>query len=1063
MRHLFFLGACLLSGMAFGQFKQLSEQHAVPLNYDQARLDALAESLIVPSAKSSTTPTSQRQPWSTLELPSLLHRSGSAHELAAPAVSGPAPGRRSVAQSAIVNGLYSLEAAAVVDAVLPGFAKALRVNRQNLMITGETQGDDGVRHIQLQQRHLGLTVYGGQLVLHAHPDGRTHLTGSIVSVEFDASIEDHLSPTRALELAESDLGYQDNLAMEPGLAAKLVDHLSHDAPELMWLPRDNSVQLVYRAELSPTLAEHLVLFIDAYTGEVLDQYSKVCTLLDEFTQQRLSGGPTTKSTLPSIKVSELTRGTSGCGGTGWSFRAPFYQQSLPGPRTASAIDLLGQVRTLQTYEGNQGAFYLIDATRPMYTGATNVPGDEEGALVVANARNSYPDQSFRPVYASSSNNDWSDRAEVSAHYNGEQSYEYFRTVHGRNSLNGAGGSITAFVNVVDENGAQMDNAFYSNGLLFYGNGDRAFTSLAASLDVAGHEMSHGVINFSSDLEYRNESGALNEHFADVFGVMIDRDDWTLGEDIVRPSEFPSGALRSFIDPTQGGNSLGDAGYQPGHYNDRYTGAQDNGGVHINSGIPNRACYLMAQTLGRAATESLYYDVLTNYLTRTSQFVDYRNALQAASAMRWGQGSSEWNAVVAALDAVGIPGSASGGGGTGQPNDQQTNPGTQLVAHADAAEQLVQLIDLAGNVIITDITPSAIPASRVSISDDGSQAFLVTDQGDINQIFINYANNTVSDNIISGDLDNDGVGDIRNVALSRDGGRLAYISTALDEIVFVLDIASGQTQTFRLYTPGSNGEPIYTVDYADVLEWDYSGENLFYDALNTLTGTDGLSYTNWDIGQINVYRNRDGFADGQVRKLFGTLAEDQSVGNPSLAKNSEQIIAFDLLEGSEYFTLATNVITGEFGNIWQGDRLGWPSYTADDQRVVFNATAQSGGEVIAIADVDASKLNRQGDARLLQSNAYRATAFANGQRVISAVSDLKSGAPWTIVPNPTAGRVRILRMVDVESSDSPFYVYDAAGRQVASFASQSLELDLSSLPAGEYIVQQGSRSMKVLRR
>ena len=85
--------------------------------------------------------------------------------------------------------------------------------------------------------------------------------------------------------------------------------------------------------------------------------------------------------------------------------------------------------------------------------------------------------------------------------------------------------------------------------MFYGNGKNAFSSpLAKAQDVGGHEMSHGVIQNTANLEYVNQSGALNESFADVFGAMIDRNDWKMGEDIVNTSVFPSGALRDLEDP-----------------------------------------------------------------------------------------------------------------------------------------------------------------------------------------------------------------------------------------------------------------------------------------------------------------------------------------------------------------------------------------------------------------------------------------------------------------------------------------------------------------------------------
>ena len=199
----------------------------------------------------------------------------------------------------------------------------------------------------------------------------------------------------------------------------------------------------------------------------------------------------------------------------------------------------------------------------------------------------------------SNNNAWGGAPEgVSAHYNAGQSYEYFLTVHGRNSINGAGESIVSVVNVADENGNSLGNAFYNGLAIWYGNGDNTFFPLGRALDVAGHELTHGVVENSANLIYQNESGAMNESFSDIFGAMIDREDWLIGEDVVRPGVFPGGALRSLEDPHNGA-SFGDLGrgWQPKHTNERFTGSEDNGGVHINS------CLLYTSPSPRDATLS----------------------------------------------------------------------------------------------------------------------------------------------------------------------------------------------------------------------------------------------------------------------------------------------------------------------------------------------------------------------------------------------------------------------------------------------------------------------------
>jgi bacillolysin len=229
-----------------------------------------------------------------------------------------------------------------------------------------------------------------------------------------------------------------------------------------------------------------------------------------------------------------------------------------------------------------------------------MPNDPNGVLWTIDAFNTSPSKSnFRFDHILSANNTWPNKTAVSAHYNSGKSFEYFRTVHNRKSINGTGGNIVSLINVADDDGSSLGNAFWNGAAMFYGNGDSAFRELARGLDVAGHEMSHGVIQSTANLEYQGESGALNESFADIFGAMIDRDDWLIGEDVVRTNAFPSGALRSLENPHNGAATNDfNRGWQPKHYNERFTGTADNGGVHINSGIPNHAFFRFATAVGK---------------------------------------------------------------------------------------------------------------------------------------------------------------------------------------------------------------------------------------------------------------------------------------------------------------------------------------------------------------------------------------------------------------------------------------------------------------------------------
>ena len=174
---------------------------------------------------------------------------------------------------------------------------------------------------------------------------------------------------------------------------------------------------------------------------------------------------------------------------------------------------------------------------------------------------------------------------------------------GRNSLDGEGGNIIGIINMNDsETGGPMDNAYWNGAYMAFGNGNKILKPLAGALDVIGHELGHGVIDKTAGLVYRDQSGAMNESFADIFGAMIDREDWQIGEDITKPEVFPSGALRDLSNPHNGYISSKEDNWQPAHTSEIYTGEEDNGGVHINSGILNFAYYKYATATSKEEAE-----------------------------------------------------------------------------------------------------------------------------------------------------------------------------------------------------------------------------------------------------------------------------------------------------------------------------------------------------------------------------------------------------------------------------------------------------------------------------
>ncbi|MFM8704782.1 MAG: M4 family metallopeptidase [Planctomycetia bacterium] len=246
-------------------------------------------------------------------------------------------------------------------------------------------------------------------------------------------------------------------------------------------------------------------------------------------------------------------------------------------------------------------------------------------------------------------------------------FDFFHDLFGRNSLDDAGMTLISSVHVGESDGSgyqPMSNAFWDGSQMAYGDGDGVvFRRFTKSLDVVAHELTHGVQSFTSNLVYRGESGAINEHLADVFGVLVrqwragetaEKASWLVGAEIlvaaptrraIRDMESPGTAFTD--DPLLGTDP------QPAHMKQLYTGPADAGGVHLNSGIPNRAFVLAAPALGGPAWEvagRIWYEAMLQ-LSRTSRFGDLARLTAQIAADRFGQPTRK--AVAAAWKKVGL--------------------------------------------------------------------------------------------------------------------------------------------------------------------------------------------------------------------------------------------------------------------------------------------------------------------------------------------------------------------------------------------------------------------------
>nr|WP_232345388.1 M4 family metallopeptidase [Paenactinomyces guangxiensis] len=474
----------------------------------------------------------------------------------------------------------------------------------DLKVKGTEKDVLGMTHVRFQQMKNHVPVDGTEVLVHFD-------AGNVVRTvngSFDSKIDKMTFDTTADISKESALA----TAKEAVAAPEVLSY--KPTVELVVYPFKEDYYLTYKVNVNflGQSPGNWFVYVDAKTGKVVDKYN---ALMDAGQLKPARG--------------------SGIGVKGNHRILNISHKNVPGDHTGST-------------------FYLHDISLPAMDG-----------ILTYDFKNQWrsdtiplPGELFTDKDAA-----WKDdyqRAAVDAHYNSKMVYDYYLKEHGRNSIDGKGMAIKSTVHY----GQDYNNAFWNGYQMTYGDGDgKFFIPLSAGLDVAAHEMTHGVTTHSAGLLYRFESGALNEAYSDIFGALIDADDWEVGEDIMAPDAITSGrtSLRSLENPNkykvnEAYWQYGDgSGTYPSHMSQFYhlPITLDNGGVHVNSSIINHAAYLTGKQIGKEKLGKIYYRTLTMYLTPDSNFKDARIATIQAATDLYGTDSAEVQAVAAAFDQVGI--------------------------------------------------------------------------------------------------------------------------------------------------------------------------------------------------------------------------------------------------------------------------------------------------------------------------------------------------------------------------------------------------------------------------
>jgi len=702
-----------------------------------------------------------------------------------------------------------------------------------LVLHSVSVSETGKTRLRYRQNFRGIPVYAQELSVYIKPTGEiTTLRGNFRSTPRVSGTTPNLAAEDARKIVQA-------LHAEP---------VRFNQTELVILPTEErgDAKLAWRVEAYVGFAEGWHYFIDALSGNVIQQ------------------------------ISAIHRGAV----------------------VASGTDLTATTRTFTAWQSGS-AYYMIDVTRPIDDASTANPlaaPDANGNLVVYDCNSvdlGVTGNKCNGVEQSSSAASGWAPAGVSSLWNVYQTLDYYKTTHQRNSFNGSGGSINIYVNVVNGGGGTPDGAFWSglDNKMVIGAGGHSFKNLSYGLDVIAHEITHGVIDASAKLTYLGQSGALNESFADFFGAMVDRANWTLGESATLVSP---GYLRNMANPHLGVPECDVTQFaQPAHMSEYRnlpnTQAGDSGGVHCNSGIPNRAAFLVAEglsaegigtSIGKEATEKIYYYALTNYLHSNSQFADARKALVDAAVALFGAGSTAESAVKKAWDTVGVV------------EPTQASTGVRLRTAADSVTGSDYLIyQQSGHIFIQNASGSlgplnTYPATAVrpavyfdSTAKTGYVFYANAASGSMRAINLsNFADALIT------------MGNFHAFAISSDGKKMASVNTALDSTIYVTDLTTFSISALPIQPRNSEGGLISAHVIPDSIAFDYSGKTVIFDFAIPQTAPNGATYYHWAIGTINV-------ATGAMETTAGSQPATITLGNPVFASNNNFIVAYDYLDTS----------------------------------------------------------------------------------------------------------------------------------------------------------------------
>ncbi len=603
-------------------------------------------------------------------------------------------------------------------------------------------------------------------------------------------------------------------------------------------------------------------------------------------------------------------------------------------------------------------FYMVDTSKT----AMFVPPDSppttfnelrslQGAIIIEDAQGR-TSLDTAPVTSGDANT-WTNANAVSAAYGLSETYDYFFTRHDVEHLVGANESIKAIVNF----GTNYNGSFWQPDLKLVVLGTAQ--NYAASLDIIAHELSHALINRTARLIYENQSGALNEAFADIFGEAAEASssgstDWLMGSQLSQPMRNLANPATINIPTTTRPYPANMTQYIKADdpFLDSFNN-RDFGGVHFNSTIISHAFYILASSIGLFDAEKIFYHTLAFQLTRYSQFIDARLGAIVSAEKIFGINSTQALATANAFTSVGIF--------EGDPT-QPTSP-TPQVNNSDSTLFITNSNNLnrqETNDLITPEPAIGTQLSRPSVSGDGTLAAYIDPSNNVCTI---STLDLTSPNCLSPSVQ------ANSVALSPNKKKLAYVLTATPNAITIFDLLENTTDTLNITAPTTdNNVLLATIKNVDQLDFSRDSRTIYFNAFNEITYLDNNTTNSWSIYTVNI-------ADQQIRSVVPPI-KGIDFGYPSLGNTQDNLLTFTGFDATNNTTyiFAADLDLGIAKQLVGINTIdAAPSFNGNDSAIIYTHAGNLYRQNVSTVD----HITASGNATLWQANARFGVIYRRG--------------------------------------------------------------------------------------